>query len=70
MPGDSINSSSCITSKPFLYQTGPVQDLDLRKTLIERHSPPEILVHGLVTPDDVDKLFAMYSHFRMHMSSI
>lgn len=27
--------------------------------LIEQHSPPEILVHGLVTPEDVDKLFEM-----------
>lgn len=28
--------------------------------LIEQHSPPEILVHGLVTPEEVDKLFEMY----------
>lgn len=28
--------------------------------LIEQHSPPEILVHGLVNPDDVQKLFNMY----------
>jgi len=28
--------------------------------LIEQHSPPEILVHGLVNPDDVQKLFDMY----------
>jgi len=27
--------------------------------LIEQHSPPEILVHGLVNPDDVQKLFNM-----------
>ena len=28
--------------------------------MIESVSPPEILVHGLVTPDDVEKLFQMY----------
>jgi len=38
---------------------GPATDLDIRATLIEQHSPPDILVHGLVTPDDVDKLFDM-----------
>jgi hypothetical protein len=38
---------------------GPATDLDIRAMMIEQHSPPEILVHGLVTPDDVDKLFDM-----------
>ena len=28
--------------------------------MIESVSPPEILVHGIVTPDDVEKLFKMY----------
>ena len=27
--------------------------------MIESVSPPEILVHGIVTPDDVEKLFKM-----------
>ena len=27
--------------------------------MIESVSPPDILVHGLVTPDDVEKLFQM-----------
>lgn len=40
--------------------TGPASDLGIRASLIEQHSPPEILVHGLVTPDDVQKLFDMY----------
>lgn len=35
---------------------GPAFDLSIRASLIENHSPPEILVHGLVTPDDVDHL--------------
>lgn len=32
----------------------------MRASLIERHSPPEILVHGLVKPEDVEKLFQMW----------
>jgi hypothetical protein len=28
--------------------------------MIERHTPPEILAHGLVTPEDVDELFSMF----------
>ncbi|KAF8063303.1 fungal-specific transcription factor domain-containing protein [Lyophyllum atratum] len=39
---------------------GPATDLGIRATLIEQHSPPEILVHGLVTPEDVDKLFEIF----------
>ena len=38
---------------------GPASNLDIRKSLIERHSPPEILVHNLVTAEDVEKLFEM-----------
>ncbi len=38
---------------------GPAYDLNIRANLIEQHSPPDILVHGLVTPEDVDKLFEM-----------
>jgi hypothetical protein len=41
------------------FMPGPATDLGIRATLIEQHSPPEILVHGLVTPEDVDKLFDM-----------
>ena len=39
---------------------GPATDLGIRATLIEQHSAPEILVHGLVKPEDVEKLFEMY----------
>ena len=38
---------------------GPSQNFDLRKSLIDKISPPEILVHKLVTPEDVEKLFDM-----------
>ena len=39
---------------------GPATDLGIRASLIEQHSPPEILVHGLVKPEDVDNLFQMW----------
>ncbi|KAG5643990.1 hypothetical protein DXG03_009280 [Asterophora parasitica] len=42
------------------FMPGPATDLGIRATLIEQHSPPEILVHGLVTPEDVDKLFKRF----------
>ncbi|KAH9850967.1 fungal-specific transcription factor domain-containing protein [Lenzites betulinus] len=42
------------------FEPGPAFNLGLRATMIESVSPPEILVHGLVTPDDVDRLFGIY----------
>ena len=42
------------------FSPGPATDLGIRATLIEQHSAPEILVHGLVKPEDVEKLFEMY----------
>lgn len=39
---------------------GPAFDLNRRAMLIEQHSPPEILVHGLVNPDDVQNLFDLF----------
>ncbi|KAI0773153.1 fungal-specific transcription factor domain-containing protein [Trametes elegans] len=42
------------------FEPGPAFNLGLRASMIESVSPPEILVHGLVTPDDVDKLFEIY----------
>uniref|UniRef100_A0A0W0G6S0 Xylanolytic transcriptional activator regulatory domain-containing protein n=1 Tax=Moniliophthora roreri TaxID=221103 RepID=A0A0W0G6S0_MONRR len=61
MPGRIISFYPvCFYPTPdLLRMAGPATDLDIRATLIEQHSPPEILVHGLVTPDDVDRLFEM-----------
>ncbi|KAH8813808.1 fungal-specific transcription factor domain-containing protein [Flagelloscypha sp. PMI_526] len=42
------------------FQPGPAIDLGKRALLIEQHSPPEILVHGLVAPKDVDVLFKTF----------
>ncbi|KAL0571546.1 hypothetical protein V5O48_010422 [Marasmius crinis-equi] len=39
---------------------GPANELDIRTTFIDQHSPPEILVHGLVTPGDVVCLFDIF----------
>lgn len=38
---------------------GPSFNLALRKSLIDKISLPDILVHNLVTPHDVEKLFDM-----------
>jgi hypothetical protein len=40
---------------------GPATDLSRRAQLIEQHSLPEILIHGLVVPEDIDNLFEMYA---------
>lgn len=37
---------------------GPQSQLNLRSALLGQR-PPEILVHGIVTPQDVDHLFKM-----------
>ncbi|KAA1473232.1 hypothetical protein DENSPDRAFT_779779 [Dentipellis sp. KUC8613] len=42
------------------FLPGPAQDLALRAMLIDKSSPPDILVHGLVSPEDVDKLFDIF----------
>jgi len=38
---------------------GPALSLSLRKSLIDKTGLPDILVHKLVTLDDVEKLFDM-----------
>ncbi|KAJ7660324.1 hypothetical protein DFH06DRAFT_393736 [Mycena polygramma] len=42
------------------FLPGPATDLRMRAHLIEEYSPPEILVHGLVLPEDVEKLFEIF----------
>jgi hypothetical protein len=37
---------------------GPASNLNIRKTLVEQHTP-EIVLHGLVNNTDVEKLFDM-----------
>lgn len=40
------------------FWAGPQSQLNLRAALLGQR-PPEILVHGIVTPADVDQLFKM-----------
>ncbi|KAM6499620.1 hypothetical protein JOM56_005128 [Amanita muscaria] len=48
------------------FMPGPATDLDARAQLIEQHSPPEIVLHGLVTPGDVEELFQLYAFLLAH----
>ncbi|KAI0026395.1 hypothetical protein K488DRAFT_75377, partial [Vararia minispora EC-137] len=41
------------------FVPGPTFDLRERMRLIDQTAPPDILVHGIVTPDDVERLFQM-----------
>ena len=38
---------------------GPQTNLQLRRLIVERQAAPEILLSGLVTPEDVAVLFEM-----------
>ncbi|KAH7906942.1 fungal-specific transcription factor domain-containing protein [Hygrophoropsis aurantiaca] len=42
------------------FLPGPASDLKFRKNLIEQHSPPEIILHGLVDSGDVSQLFDIF----------
>ena len=46
-------------ARKVFFLPGPSRNLALRKSLIDKISPPDILVHKLVTPEDVEKLFNM-----------
>jgi hypothetical protein len=48
-----------VANKMF-FMPGPAMNLGLRKSLIDKTRPPDILVHKLVTPDDVEKLFDIF----------
>ncbi|KAI0738159.1 hypothetical protein C8Q80DRAFT_1222509 [Daedaleopsis nitida] len=57
--GESSDDDVGVACETF-FDPGPAFNLGMRATMIESVSPPEILVHGLVTPDDVEKLFKIY----------
>ncbi|KIM60279.1 hypothetical protein SCLCIDRAFT_1217063 [Scleroderma citrinum Foug A] len=42
------------------FMPGPANNLSIRKSLIEKHNPPDIVLHGLVTAGDVEKLFEIF----------
>lgn len=56
---DTLDDDNVGVANETYFMPGPATDLGMRAMLIEQHSPPEILVHGLVAPEDVDKLFEM-----------
>ncbi|PFH48536.1 hypothetical protein AMATHDRAFT_65250 [Amanita thiersii Skay4041] len=66
---DDFDDDNVGVANETYFMPGPATDLNVRAQLIEQHSPPEILVHGLVTPEDVDKLFEIfYEHVNPFIS--
>ncbi|KAF9039281.1 fungal-specific transcription factor domain-containing protein [Panaeolus papilionaceus] len=57
---DDDNDDNVGVANAEYFAPGPATDLGKRATLIEQHSPPEIIVHNLVRPEDVDKLFKIF----------
>ncbi|KAF7366045.1 hypothetical protein MVEN_00480700 [Mycena venus] len=57
---DDLDDDNVGVANATYFMPGPATDLRMRAQLIEQHSPPEILVHGLVVPEDVDKLFEIF----------
>ncbi|KAJ7774168.1 hypothetical protein DFH07DRAFT_767379 [Mycena maculata] len=48
------------TTNATYFMSGPPPNLRPRAQLIEQHGPPDILIHGIVGPTDVDKLFNIF----------
>ncbi|KAI0087537.1 hypothetical protein BDY19DRAFT_994860 [Irpex rosettiformis] len=42
------------------FEPGPSSNLDLRRLIVERQAAPDILLSGLITNEDVGKLFDIY----------
>lgn len=57
---EDLNDDNVGVANETYFMPGPAFDLNRRAMLIEQHSPPEILVHGLVDPDDVQNLFDIF----------
>ncbi|KAJ7485082.1 hypothetical protein B0H11DRAFT_1149994 [Mycena galericulata] len=57
---DELDDDNVGVANAAYFRPGPATDLGMRAQLIEQHSPPEILIHGLVVPEDVDKLFEIF----------
>ncbi|KAF8659280.1 hypothetical protein AX16_001855 [Volvariella volvacea WC 439] len=60
MNEETLDDDNVGVANETYFMPGPATDLEIRATLIEQHSPPEILVHGLVGPEDVDRLFEIF----------
>ncbi|KAF8177381.1 hypothetical protein K438DRAFT_1845777 [Mycena galopus ATCC 62051] len=57
---DDLDDDNVGVANAAYFMPGPATDLGMRAQLIEQHSPPEILIHGLIVPEDVDKLFEIF----------
>ncbi|VDC02079.1 unnamed protein product [Peniophora sp. CBMAI 1063] len=49
----------------FYFESGPSSDLSKRISLINQAAAPDLLVHGLVTPEEVNGLFQIF-HTRVN----
>jgi hypothetical protein len=58
--GDNADDDDVGVAGKRFFMPGPSRNLALRKSLIDKISPPDILVHKLVTPEDVEKLFNIF----------
>lgn len=58
--GEEENENNVGVANKSYFHPGPATDLGLRRVMIERTMPPDILVHGLVTPEDVEELFKIF----------
>ena len=56
----STRSAGVIVFLSMYTEPAAATDFIIPETLLEENKIPDIVLHGLVTPDDVDKLFAMY----------
>lgn len=52
------------------FAPGPATNLRLRRVMVERTMTPDILVHGLVTPADVEELFKMSVRFFLYSTHV
>ncbi|KAF7368188.1 hypothetical protein MVEN_00137900 [Mycena venus] len=57
---DEVDGDNVGVANASYFMPGPATDLNMRAQLIAQHSLPEILIHGLVVPEDVDKLFEIF----------
>ncbi|KAF7373012.1 hypothetical protein MSAN_00508600 [Mycena sanguinolenta] len=59
---DDVDESEIGVANTAYFEPGPAADLRMRARLLE-HSIPEIVIHGIVVPEDVDKFHANLNPF-------
>ncbi|KAJ3537444.1 hypothetical protein NM688_g6690 [Phlebia brevispora] len=58
--GEDVAAAEAGIGNLSYFEPGPSSNLDLRRLIIERQAAPDILLSGLVTNEDVSKLFQIY----------